>query len=383
MEEKRILLSILAMQICGIPCSVPQQLSQQQLEGVWKLAKAHDLAHIPGHYLGSRKDLPRCDALQAMTQEALSAVARYVQLNYEYQRACDALEQAKLPFIPLKGAVMRQYYPQNWMRTSCDVDILVDPKDLEAAAAVLVENCGYTRKGMSDHDISMYAPSGLHLELHYTVLDEARMPKTQAVLKDFWRHAHPVREGAFHHVVSDEMFYFFHIAHMAKHVENGGCGIRTFLDLWLLDHKVEHDEVKRQELLKKGGMLSFARAASKLSEIWLEDKPMDPMSLAFEELILHGGTYGTMDNFVAVRSTQKGGKFAYALSRIFLPYDTIKHYYPILKKHKWLTPVYQVVRWFKVAFKRRKNAWYELTTNAKRSHEEQASTRQLLDYLGL
>ncbi|MBO4954226.1 MAG: nucleotidyltransferase family protein, partial [Clostridia bacterium] len=36
-----------------------------------------------------------------------------------------------IDFMPLKGAVIRQYYPEPWMRTSCDIDIHVKKDRLE------------------------------------------------------------------------------------------------------------------------------------------------------------------------------------------------------------------------------------------------------------
>ena len=40
----------------------------------------------------------------------------------------------------------------------------------------------------------------------------------------------------------------------------------------------------------------------------------------------------------------------YALSKIFIPYDTIKFHYPILQKYRFLTPIMEVRRWGKLIF---------------------------------
>ena len=55
--------------------------------------------------------------------------------------------------------------------------------------------------------------------------------------------------------------YFYHIAHMAKHLQQGGCGIRTFIDLWILDNLPTIDTLKRNDLLKSGGLLQFSQSA--------------------------------------------------------------------------------------------------------------------------
>ena len=46
------------------------------------------------------------------------AIYRYEKINYELNRLRSALNEAQIPFIPLKGSVLRQYYPEPWMRTS-------------------------------------------------------------------------------------------------------------------------------------------------------------------------------------------------------------------------------------------------------------------------
>jgi hypothetical protein len=57
-----------------------------------------------------------------------------------------------------------------------------------------------------------------------------------------------------------------------------------------------------------------------------------------------------VDNAIAVKRATSQSKSAYFWSRIFLPYDSLKIVFPILKKHKWLFPFCQVARWFKALF---------------------------------
>ena len=45
---------------------------------------------------------------------------RCEQQEYEFRRLADALEQAEIPFLSLKGVEMRDFCPEPWMRTGCD-----------------------------------------------------------------------------------------------------------------------------------------------------------------------------------------------------------------------------------------------------------------------
>ena len=136
MTESTILFALLRHQICGesVCEEVRQAITPEILPRVYRLAAAHDLAHLAGQSLSQLKLLGDDEISQKFKQAAMQAVYRYVQLNFEYEQACAVLEKAKIPFMPLKGSVLRDSYPEAWMRTSSDMDILVKPEKLEDAA---------------------------------------------------------------------------------------------------------------------------------------------------------------------------------------------------------------------------------------------------------
>ena len=384
MDTVAVLVALIRGVICGetIGEQVKTACTPEMLEDVYVLADKHDLAHLVGQAV-SKLGLPDSEPLKKCKQAAMVAFVRYMRLNQEYVQICNILEAAQIPFLPLKGAVLRDYYPEPWMRTSCDIDILVHEEQADAAMQELVDKLGYRFVEKTQHDISLFSAGGLHFELHYTVMEDTKVLGSQAVLDHFWEYAALCPGKQFQYQVSDDMFYFYHIAHMAKHVENGGCGIRTFLDLWILEHVVPHDREKREALLVQGGMQKLAAAAQGLAEKWFSNTQPDAMSQQFECFVLEGGVFGTQKNYIAMHQTKSGGKWKYALSRIFLPYHIIKLHYPILEKHRWLTFAFQPVRWMKLLFTGGvKRSVRELQTNANISTKE-VSTEQLLDYLGL
>ena len=385
MNAEKVFLALLRAEVCGeaVKQSVTDACTPEMLSAVYTLANRHDLAHLVGQ-AASKLGLPESEPLTKCKQAAMQAVYRYVQLNYEYQQICKTLEEAEIPFIPLKGSVLRDYYPEPWMRTSCDIDVLVKEVDLNSAVKVLVEKLGYRSGGRGWHDVALSSSSGVHLELHFATVEEGRARKSQEVLQNIWNDAKPKAAETYHCCMSDEMFYFYHIAHMAKHLENGGCGVRSFLDLWLLNHKLKDNRQKREVLLSRGELLQFANAAEKLSEVWFSELDADTMCQYFEKFVLGGGQFGNVENMVAANRAKQSGELAYILSRLFLPYSHMKRKYPILNKHKWLTPFFQVIRWINLLFKGGvKRSVHELQVNAAVSREEEMSAGKLLEYLGL
>lgn len=77
-------------------------------------------------------------------------------------------------------------------------------------------------------------------------------------------------------------------------------------------------------------------------------------------------------------------KVKYALSKFFIPYNVIKFHYPILQKHRWLTPIMEVRRWGKLIFcGHLKRTVKELKYNSTISVDAAAETRALLKNVGL
>ena len=356
------------------------QCSKESLNEVLSVSKNHDLLHLTALAIKQNELLA---ALPAPLEKAiLMAAYRYEQLNDTYRTVCDALETAEIPFLPLKGSILRDYYPEPWMRTSCDVDVLVAPEHLDKATSVLTEQSGLTYHGKTSHDASLFAPNQMHVELHFDLVEDGLANEASSVLASIWQVA-CVREGyRFFYEMPDEYFYFYHVAHMAKHFAHGGCGIRPFIDLWILDRLDGADVARRDELLTHGKLQKFADAARTLSRVWMEGEAPDAISDEMESYLLCGGIYGTMENRVAIQQTKKGGKLRYAFSRIWLPYDIIKFHYPILQKKRWLLPLMQVRRWGKLIFRGGlKRSANELHTTATISSDRRQSIATLLESL--
>ena len=357
-------------------------VSDETIRKISAVAKHHDIAHLAT--LALKKNGIAGELTEKTENIILKAAYRHRQLNYEYALLCDVLEAAKIPFIPLKGSVMRKYYPEPWMRTSCDIDILVNEDDTEKVKDILTREYEYTYETKNSHDLSLFSPNNIHVELHYNLVGDGIAKESSEILKSVWNSAIH-RDGLeFCFDMPDEMFYFYHIAHMAKHFENGGCGIRPFIDLWLLDHIEGISTDKRDKLLEKGKLLRFANVARKLSNVWFENDEHDDISTQMENYIIRGGVYGNNENRITIQQQKKGGKFKYALSRIFIPYDELKFHYPVIQKHKWLTPFMEIRRWFKLAFcGGAKRSINELKYNSSITQDKAAETKQFLKDIGL
>lgn len=332
-------------------------IDEEAVASLYRLSKAHDLAHIVGNAL-SGAGLLQGEAVKKFQKWQYLAIYRYQRILYELAALTAVLEEAEIPYMPLKGTVLREYYPDPSMRTSCDIDILVHPADLDKAKALLVEKLSYRPDSEGFHDIGFFTPSDLNVELHFALHGED--DKRTAKLGDPWDHCTLKEGSSFEYRMTNEFFYAYAMAHAAKHFYIGGCGIRPFMDIVIMKAYMPFDQKAVNRFYELTGLSDFAAYAERLSECWFGDGERDDTVDFMEEYILEGGTYGSMEGYIISIQGDKSGAY-YLFRKIFLPFADLKRQYPILNKWPILMPFCQVARWFVIVFSsRRKKAGVQM-----------------------
>ena len=380
MQAEGILIELIANVICDKPTSF-NELSDEKLKEVYTFAKHHDLSHFIGAALYKKKiRVPETD-FQYYQNVMFATVVRMQKISYEFERVCEALENAGIRFVPLKGAVIKNYYPEFWMRTSCDIDILVHKNDLKKAITAINSNNRFQVSEKHYHDVSLMTVDGIHIELHFSILEAN--DNLDAVLKDVWEYTEPQENHKCSMRLTPEFFLFHIYAHTTYHFLKGGCGIKTIIDIFLLEKYLKYDNESLEELLEKAKIKQFRQELKALSKVWFSNATHSEITLSMEKYIFSGGVYGSTKNIVTVRSTDRLYS-RYVLSRIFVPYDIIRSLYPILNKHKYLTPVFEVVRWVRFLFKGNYKAKInEVESFNSLSNNEQQEVDKMLKNLGL
>lgn len=322
------------------------ELSGVDLGSLYSLAKGHDLAHIIYYELNRRRVFGEDEIARKFKNQYDMAIYRHVKREVTLSEIRDIFENENISFILLKGSYIMNLYPASWMRTSSDIDVLVDEKSFQKAVEALKKS-GSIITSETDHDISFFTQDKYHIELHHSLIEENRLPKTTELLEQVWMFTTAINDRS-EKLLNDEMLYFYHLAHMAKHLKKGGCGVRYFLDLWLLNHMVDFDKEKRNLLIEQSGLSEFANQAINLSEKWFSTGNGQTYLSDFEEFVIHGGIYGSLAQSVAMRKSMSKSRFLYYVERLFMPYNQIKYKYPILKQFPVFLPFCWVIRWFKL-----------------------------------
>ena len=352
----RITIQLIGSEVCqtSVPLLSDGFLTERKLVEILLLSRKHSLAHVVASALLNNGLLDNSPQKDLFLRELYSAVYAQEKTKLAFDRVCLMLEKMQVRFIPLKGAVIRDLYPQPWMRSSCDIDILINKTDLRSIVRMLVERSDFQLKSESKHDVVLISEEGICLELHFSLIGDKKSSLYSDVLDSVWESAVPVSDGSYRYRFSDEVFYYYHILHMAKHFRLGGCGIRPFLDLWLINHSECFDFSEKDYLLNNGKLADFEKYAKKLSEVWFSGKDHDEVTLSMQNFIVDGGNFGTEKTRAFANTSRKGGKYKYLLSRLFVPYSYLKTEYRILEKYPMLTPIYEVCRIFSILLGKKK-----------------------------
>lgn len=379
-----IMFHLIRCSVCGCELdeSLASELSTEVLSELYKLSKPQDMAHIMADVLLSNGLIPEGEIKNLYSKERMTAVFRCAQIKHELARICAAFDELKIRYMPLKGSVIRKYYPKPELRTSCDIDIFVDESDLDRATAKLIKSLSYRFNMRTPHDVSLFSESNTHLELHFDLLENNE--RIREVLKRVWNEVVPDGDSPYRVLMTNEMFLFYHVAHMAKHFLGGGCGVRPFLDLWIIKNKMKYDERKVESLLSECGLGAFFKTSMYLSEVWFSSASHTALTREMESYILGAAIYGDVENRVAILKRKQGGRFRYIMGRIFLPYGKLKKIYPRLKKYPILLPYYEIKRWLRLVLRKdTARALNELKVSGNVSEDKAERLTNMLDALEL
>lgn len=208
------------------------------------------------------------------------------------------------------------------MRTSSDIDILVQENDLKKAIQEIEENTDFKVIKNGYHDVSL-VNANIHLELHFNIKEN--LETIDELLKDAWKYAEKSNEG-FRYTFFPEFQIFYVIAHMRYHFLNGGLGIRPFLDLWLLITKTEYDEATVRQMCSNCGIIVFYEECVHLSKVWMENSIHTEATALLEKICLSVGVFGYHQFKNAGKQRNQRG-IKYVLSRVSPTKYQVKEYY--------------------------------------------------------
>lgn len=359
------LLALIKSEVTGDRNGI-SKISDSDIENLIELALKHDLTAIVANALIENNIVDKESSLRKKMERILVYSSyRYLRNKSLCEKTENILYENNIDYVLLKGSVIRDMYPEPWMRSSCDTDILIHEKDIEKAIVKLVENGFKTENRKNYHDVALYYNNAL-LELHFSICEN--MSNIDKLLKRVWDYVKKVNRNKY--LETNDFFVFHHIAHMMYHFVSGGCGIRPFIDLWILRRNNFYNESEVEKQCDYCGILKFYKSILEVVDVWFGGAVHNEKTLRIQNYIVYGGVYGSLDNVNAVGVVKNRSKIGYLFKLVFLPYTNMRVLYPNLNKYPFLLPFYYIKRIFIKIFGADKNRAKSKFSNIKNQNSE-------------
>ena len=342
--------------------TAPEIETEEVWENIYRLSQFHKIQSLIFHAVQKlpKEQRPPESILKKIQQAGSLEIARDTVQKAAQMELLTAFEKAGIAVLPLKGFLIKQFYPDTSMRMMADLDILF-PVEKEKETEGVLTALGYVCEHKdSHHSVYMRHPF-MNIEMHYNMIGNDSL--LDAYYDNIWERLELEPGMSYIYRLKWEDFYIFMIAHLAKHFQSGGSGIRSVIDVQQFLDKMEEklDWKYIDEELRKIELTQFEQHMRNLTAIWFGGEKETEFYAQLREFIQNSGIYGTLENLGvqrAVRAGRKGwkGKMQMWLNVIFLPYKEMKMQYPYLLKCPVLLPIAWIQRFFRIIFLRRKKA---------------------------
>ena len=373
-------MDMLYLAACALHDVVPdkKRVSDMDMIGVMKEAARHSMHSVT--YLGIKKyvdstqndvSLIDADLLAKWKNGHAWIVKKAILFTLEREKLLSFFEQNGIWYLPLKGVILQNFYPQLGMRQMADNDILFDASYRGELKKYMLEN-GYRggefvgRTDAGCHDTYLKEPF-YNFEMHYSLHPATEKDVSlrnyyddlgQRMIKD--------SDNAYGYHMSDEDFYIYVITHAYRHYSHAGNGVRIFMDayVYLSRKQSELDFAYIEREMSSLGLADFEKMIRTLAfKLFSDPNPKNLMKFTAEEanfLSFHidSGVYGTTGNAMRIKLDELSGggkitprvKLKYFIRRLIPGNDCYMLRYPLAYRYKILIPLAIVARILEAIF---------------------------------
>lgn len=265
------------------------------------------------------------------------------------------LSENKIPHMPVKGWYVRTLYPVPELRTFGDIDILINKQDRQKTNKIFIEN-GYSLKNNWEPTYS-YDKGALRCEVHTELMDSdiGKGDRVISYFSDALKTAQNDIGERFSPQKDLHLMYLF--CHLAKHLYNGGAGIRMYMDIALfvkeysdtLDLEKIYEDFKSLHLDRFFKTVLFACSEWFKIDLPFEINDADPVSLdSLKKYTFEADLFGKArdKSVISLRNDESGSKESVVKDTLFPNAKKIEERYKFIKGRKYLLPVAWVARGF-------------------------------------
>ena len=338
-------------------------LNDIDFNGLYVLARSHSVAAMVCMALETTEVFQKADQeiKKKWLESKNKAIRKNLLFDTDREILMNEMEAEGIWHMPLKGSILKDWYPQYGMREMSDNDILFDGSKRAQVKQIFLDH-GYFVESYNRSDVDVYQKQPIYnFEMHTSLFcgdDFKEWAEKYAGVKDKLLRDEG-KEHRFHFTQED--FYVFVMAHAYKHYSHGGTGIRTLVDTYVMNQKIGKslDWSYVETELESLGILDYEKSSRVLAKkLFGSAHPVTEIVLTEDEqqmLLYHLGasTYGTVGNRVNNQlHAMQGGekpissltKLKYCFQRLFPGRSWCRQCYPLVYKHPWLLPAFWIWR---------------------------------------
>ena len=339
---------------------------------LYQIAQDQDLCGIVYVQCRNMKSINKI-TLKLLSRGFMSDAYLSVNSDVAMNEVTDLFDRNEIDYLPFKGFVTRNYYPDYELRTMGDRDILIRYSDRNKADHIM-QSLGYNRM-IDNHAVWTYTKKHLMFEIHNVMFYDPLPNQVdyRTYFSNIWDTA-VKKNNSFEYIPDSKVHFLYMIAHTAKHITNSGIGFRAFLDICFFCKNELPFERNRQEWewikneLEKLKLFDFTIVCFSLIKHWFgTDMPFESkdITLPFEQIeekTFKDGLFGlTNDDNVGASAAREIRRRSHkyfqtsiwlTIKKVFPPYRDLQlvPWYSWVDGKPWLLPAAWVYRWFYCLF---------------------------------
>lgn len=351
---------------------VPKLPENIDFEALFEFSKSHGVENMI--YVGLRDlkiEVPEL-TMQKFKEAYEMAIMVEAMQAIELEQISNAFEEAGIDHVPLKGSVIKYLYPDPSYRKSGDIDILIKPEDCVKSAEILA-NLGFEVEEnfkMKTVHYECVKKSFVKVEMHWRLVGKSN--RAYKFCSQIWKNVSIEARMRHRFLINNEFLYVYLMAHLSKHLFDGGAGIRLISDIWVIRNICNFDIGLIDKFLKKANLIEIHRMVLCLIDRWFGDKcDVDADINMLENIIITGGSFGTYETYRLMKNNDKIGNKIFRFIRMVFPNARLlSGRYPILNGKTYLLPVIWIHRIFCLVFLERKKVAKKVKDNFSNAMKE-------------
>jgi hypothetical protein len=366
----------------------------QNENSFYQLALHNGLIGIMYHSI--QKDQVSTTLHDRLTKDYYTYISSDMKYHQAIKKINQLLNEHRIDHIFLKGSILKDLYPESYMRIMGDIDILIHDKDYTRVQKVFKEHDILLSQKSSSNELYIMHQE-ISVEIHRKIDKDSHASINDFLAKP-WDYAQQKNLFEFRLRPEFELIYLLH--HLSKHLKSSGIGMRSVLDISIYLKSFEHeiDFPLLKDMLNKTGLSPLFTHILKVNELFFgiqvnqqfltSELLTQERYLEMIDYMVHSGINITNNDILKIDdihapNTLKTKSFPLLILHVLFPkYKDMASQYNVLKTWKVLLPILWIYRWFHFTYLGLKK-FIQQFFNSKKSTYAHRIDQKILEDLGL